>query len=123
MPRLMARAYEPGSPTGCTAPAAVTIQTTSVEASTSPETSHVMSAVHLRLIAASRRPACGLQTGCCARPDAVVRSGDSADDLDEFVDAVPLSAGELDQFARPEDHGAALRCGGDGDPAAAAELE
>ena len=45
------------------------------------------------------------------------------DDLDELVAAVALLAGEFDELSCSLDDGAAFGCAGDGDSAAAAELE
>ena len=46
-----------------------------------------------------------------------------ADDLDEFVGAVAVLAGVVDEFAGFLDDGAVFGCAGDGDAAAAAEFE
>jgi len=48
---------------------------------------------------------------------------DVLDDLDELVNAIALSAGELNELPRTGDHCAALGRTGDGDAAASAELE
>ena len=45
--------------------------------------------------------------------------GDTVDDVDHLVDAVDVVAGELDEFARVVDDGAAFGSTGDGDAAAA----
>jgi hypothetical protein len=48
---------------------------------------------------------------------------DVLDDLDEFVGAVAVLAGVVDEFACFLDDGAAFGCAGYGDAAAAAEFE
>src|SRR5262249_17228122 len=45
------------------------------------------------------------------------------DDLDELVRPVALETGEVDQLLGAADDGASFGCAGDGDAAAAAELE
>jgi hypothetical protein len=45
------------------------------------------------------------------------------DDLDEFVGAVAVSAGECDEVSGLLDDGTAFRCGRDGDAASAPKLE
>jgi hypothetical protein len=50
-------------------------------------------------------------------------SADVFDDLDQFVEAVPVATGELDELLRPLDHGTVLRRADDGDAPSAAELE
>ena len=50
-------------------------------------------------------------------------SADVFDDLDELVEAVALLAGEVDEFLRSLDDGAAFRCARDRDAAPAAELQ
>jgi hypothetical protein len=50
-------------------------------------------------------------------------SGDVFDDLDEFVDAVAVVAGEVDEFSGSLDDCATFGCAGDGDAAAASEFE
>jgi hypothetical protein len=52
-----------------------------------------------------------------------VISADVLDDLDQLVEAVALLAGEVDEFRRSLDDGAAFGRAGDGDAAPAAELE
>ena len=48
---------------------------------------------------------------------------DVLDDLDQFVGAVAVVAGEVDEFSGSLDDGALCGGGGDGDAASAAELE
>jgi hypothetical protein len=50
-------------------------------------------------------------------------SADVFDDRDEFVEAVAVVAGEVDEFFGSLDDGAAFGCAGDRDAAPAAELE
>ena len=45
------------------------------------------------------------------------------DDLDQFVEAVAVVAGELDEFPRSLDNGAAFGCPCNGDATAAPEFE
>ncbi len=49
-------------------------------------------------------------------------SADFFDDLDQFVEAVAVAAGEVDEFLRSLDDGAAFGCSCDGDSASAPEL-
>jgi len=50
-------------------------------------------------------------------------SADVFDDLDEFVQAVAVVAGELDQFLGPLDDDTAFGCSGDRNATPASELE
>ena len=53
----------------------------------------------------------------------LLASADVFDDLDEFVNAIAVVAGEVDEFFGSLDDGPAFGCAGDGDAAAASELE
>jgi hypothetical protein len=50
-------------------------------------------------------------------------SADVFDDLDQFVDAVAVMAGEFDELSASLDDGTAFGCPGDRDASAASELE
>ena len=58
-----------------------------------------------------------------ATPAAISESPELLDDLDEFVGFVALCAGVVEEIFGAFDDGALFGCAGDGDAAAAAELE
>ena len=49
--------------------------------------------------------------------------GDLPDDVDQFVGSVAVASSELHEISRPSEHRSALRCCGDMDAAATAELK
>jgi len=70
-------------------------------------------------VGASRRHA----TQCIPSSRCITALADVLDDLEELVQAVTLTAGELDELLRSRNDRAALGGAGDGDPTTAAELE
>ena len=71
----------------------------------------------------SRRRAAALRAGPTLRAGLCEVSADVFDDADEFVGAVALAAGEVDELLGPLDDGSAFGRRRDGDAAAASELE
>src|SRR6478672_10111815 len=70
----------------------------------------------------ARRSSDHLRSGLCRARDSL-GSAEIFDDADELCGLVALVAGEVEEVSGPFDHGATFRGAGDGDAAAAAELE